>query len=189
MPSAVVGDSAEVELIATGAIGDVEWGFAPPGHVALEPGLPPNRSLTNNGDGTATISGEFVRAGINGTGPYVVYAWDAAGQVAKIDGAMSVHWPLEPYAHLRADIPPDGSIGKFDLIGGPDSSVTVTVDFTPPLPSGWTTTEQNNGHLVTVNVGDGSWEGEVGFTFAEGWPSPSPRRVFKRTRMQKFGPI
>ena len=165
LPSGVVGDDTPVLLVTTGAVGAVEWGFALPGNPALY-GLPPGRSLTDNGDGTATLTGTFERGG---SGPYVVYAWDGAGQVAKIEGHCEVSWnaPLSVQELYTSGVDTHlfvtGGVGRFE---------NANWTFAPALPAGWHDSDAIGGgtteRVVTGVVGQ-SWAGYVYVQHQENW--------------------
>lgn len=164
LPDGALGDDNSVTLQATGAVGDVSWGFAPPGYVAYEAGLPPGRTLTDNGDGTATISGTFSTPG---TGPYLIYAWDSVGQVAKISGDMTVNFEFEPFIQKAIG---GGPVFVLRLLARPSGYISASAQFDPPLPAGWTVTTNLQGKMVIVDTDTGTWNGTITFTYSYGWP-------------------
>ena len=173
MPDGVVGDDTPVTFITIGAVGGVTFGFTPPGGPTLtgDP-IPPGRTLTDNEDGTATVTGTFERAGV---GPAWIYAWDEAGQIATIYKDCTVRWAIDPYVNVKLLT---NAASQIDLIGGPSLSTTVTHTFDPPLPEEWDVVEENNGHRVTVTpTTGGEWHGEVSFLVLEGWPHAAYRYI------------
>ena len=110
LPDGIVGDDTPVPLYTTGAVGAVTWDAKV---------LPPGRTLSDNGDGNATISGTFTEAGRQGLR---VECADSAGQFAVTATLPGSYADEINVAYPSTMVIAQTGGFSFEVIGGPAES-------------------------------------------------------------------
>ncbi len=127
-PDGVVGEPYSVTITAHGYAGGVNWELL---------SAPTALSLTDNGDGTATISGTLTQAAPDGNkcSYLVVQATDYVGRVAELNRNLRI--PFRTEAMIEAKGASD-TFMSFYVVGGPIDTPDAVAALGGPYSWGWT---------------------------------------------------